>query len=1106
MKLSVFLLVCSIGLAQATGSYAQKATVNLEIRNQTVKEVLDEIEQQSDFSFFFNIKHVDLNRKVSVVAKKSDIFKVLETVFAGTDVRYSVVDRKIILSTEKQEIQQSDKEKRVTGVVYDQNGLPVIGANVIEKGTTNGVITDIDGKFSLTVSDKAIIQISYIGYIGQDVTVGNRSDLTIALKEDSQALDEVVVVGYGVQKKVNVVGSISQVNSEVLENRPTPQLSNALTGQMPGVTVIQRSGRPGDSNGEIRVRGVGSFGAEPSALVLIDGIPGNMNNINMQDVESVSVLKDASTAAIYGARAANGVILITTKNGKEGKTTVNYNGYVGFNTPTALPEFVDTWRWAELYNEATNSPIYSPEEIMKFKDGSDPDRYGNANYLEEVLSRKGLQTGHDISINGGNDKTKYVVSFGYLSQNGLVDKNNYSRYNARINLTNQLLPNLKLTTRASGVYGLRKEPSVPGGNPAASDMLSTVQMAFRFPGLTPSVLSDGSYAVGPEMTGTPTSWVRSASFFENPYFSVNTNVRLDYSPIKDLQLSLIGGFNKTFDDTKTYRSTLKLSDGRETSPSSLVEKNTRTTYKTFQATADYNKEINRHAISVLAGYSWEQEDYTDLEGSRDKFPGNDLPYLNAGSPDNQKALGGGYGWAIQSYFGRLKYNYAERYLFESTFRYDGSSRFPANQKYGFFPSVAAGWRISEESFMKENERLEWLSGLKLKASWGRLGNQNISNYPYQTVYQLGENYSYGGSVFQGAAVVKATDPTIKWEETETVDIGLESILWNGLLSFNASWFNRNTYDILYKPAGSVSSILGLEISEMNTGKLRNKGWEFEIGHKNTIGEFSYSLNGNLSIINNKVVSLGVGNVEQLNGMVGNGDDLFIGHPMQLYYGYKTDGVFMNQEDINGWVDQTSVNANPEPGDIRYVDISGPDGVPDGKVDPNYDRVPLGSRIPKYTFGLNINMEYKKFDLSVLLQGVAGVKGFLSGDAGYALRNKGNIQTWQADGRFDPNNPTQYPEYPRLQDILGNSTPPNYQLSDFWTLNASYIRLKNIQLGYTFPKQWIEKLKMSHLRVYVQSENPFSINSYRKGWDPEINTSGDYYPILATYTLGINLKF
>lgn len=255
-----------------------------------------------------------------------------------------------------------------------------------------------------------------------------------------------------------------------------------------------------------------------------------------------------------------------------------------------------------------------------------------------------------------------------------------------------------------------------------------------------------------------------------------------------------------------------------------------------------------------------------------------------------------------------------------------------------------------------------------------------------------------------------------------------------------------------------------------------------------------------------MVSLGVGNVEQLNGMVGNGDDLFIGHPMQLYYGYKTDGVFMNQEDINGWVDQTSVNANPEPGDIRYVDISGPDGVPDGKVDPNYDRVPLGSRIPKYTFGLNINMEYKKFDLSVLLQGVAGVKGFLSGDAGYALRNKGNIQTWQADGRFDPNNPTQYPEYPRLQDILGNSTPPNYQLSDFWTLNASYIRLKNIQLGYTFPKQWIEKLKMSHLRVYVQSENPFSINSYRKGWDPEINTSGDYYPILATYTLGINLKF
>lgn len=1106
MRITVVMLFTVMLQAVAIeSSYSQSTTVSVKAQQISLIDLFSQIEKQSEFLFFYVDKEVN-NIYVNIQARNKSVDEILSHALNSTGLTYTINDRNInIIKTKVSSPQQSDN-KRITGIVLDNEDTPIIGANVVEKGTTNGTITDINGKFTLEVHRNATLQISYIGYNSLFIPVNNTSSFTINLKEDTQALDEVVVVGYGVQKKANVVGSISQINSEVLENRPTPQLSNALTGQMSGVTVIQRSGNPGDSSGEIRIRGVGSFGATPGALVLIDGIPGNMNNINMQDVESVSVLKDASTSAIYGARAANGVILITTKSGKEGKTTVSYNGYVGFNTPTALPEFVDTWRWAELYNEATNSQIYSPEQIAKYKDGSDPDHYGNANYLEEVLSKKGLQTGHDLSINGGNEKTKYAVSFSYLSQDGIVEKNNYSRYNARINLTNQLLPNLKLTTRASGIYSKRKEPSVPGGNPAANNMLGAIQLAFRFPGLTPSILSDGSYAVGPEMTGTPTTWIKSSSFYENPYFNVNGNVRLDYSPIEDLQLSAIGGYNKTFNDTKTYRSTLKLSDGRTTSPSTLAEEAQRTTYKTFQATIDYNKTFNKHNIAVLAGYSWEQEDYTNMLGSRDKFPGNDLPYLNVGSPDNQKVSGGGYGWAIQSYFGRLKYNYAERYLFESTFRYDGSSRFPADQKFGFFPSVAAGWRISEEQFIKENEQLHWLSGLKIKASWGRLGNQDITNYPYQTVYELGQNYSYGGTVYQGAAVIKATDPTIKWEETETIDAGFESILWNGLLGFNANWFHRNTYDILYKPTGSVSSILGQDISEMNTGKLRNQGWEFEISHKNKIGDFSYSLSGNLSIINNKVISLGVGNVEQLNGMIGNGSDLFIGHPMQLYYGYKTDGVFVDQNDINNWVDQSKVNASPAPGDIRYVDISGPDGVPDGKVDPNYDRVPLGSRIPKYTFGLNIDLEYKNFDFSALLQGVAGVKGFLEGDAGYALRNKGNIQTWQADGRFDPNNPTQYPEYPRLQDILGNSVPPNYQTSDFWILNASYIRLKNIQLGYTFPKQWIEKLRISNLRIYAQSENPFSFNSYRKGWDPEINTSGNYYPILATYTLGINLKF
>lgn len=1098
MKLILLFVVISFFQLSAVESYAQNAKINLSLSDVTLEEAIKTIEANTQFVFFFSNSAVDMTKHVDLNVKNGNIKEVLNQILSS--YKYRIEDNKIVLLGE---VQQDGK---IWGVVSDAFG-PIAGANVVVKGTTNGTITDMDGRFSLDAPKGAKLQISYIGYITKELTVDTKTDYVIELVEDSQALEEVVVVGYGTEKKVNVIGSIAQIGSEKLENRSTPQLSNVLTGQMAGVTVIQRSGRPGNSGGEIRVRGVGSFGGESNksdALVLIDGIPGKLNDVSSEDVESISVLKDASTAAIYGSRAANGVILVTTKTGKEGKVSVGYNGYVGFNTPTALPEFVDTWQYATLYNEAVGREAYTQEEIQKFRDGSDPDHYANARYLDEVFSRKGLQTGHDVTINGGNAENKYMVSFGYLKQNGIVEKNDYQRYNARVNLINEILPGLKLTSRLSGVYGNRKEPMAPGGDDA-DNMLVLIQKALRFPGLTPTILSDGSFGAGRELHGTPAGWIKSDSFYENPEFSLNANVRLDYNPIKDLQLSAIGAYTYTNGEERTYRSTMKLSGDRVLGPSELKHKMGKTIYKTFQATAEYNKTIGGHTFGILAGYSWEQEDYRYVQGSRDKFPGNDLPYLNAGSPDNQKSEGTGNAWAIQSGFGRLRYNFNERYLFESTVRYDGSSRFPQSKKFGFFPSVAAGWRLSEENFFKENESLGFISNLKLKVSWGRLGNQNIGNYPYQSVYELGQNYPFGDTYTQGAAVTTAVDPTIKWEETETIDGGLEAVFWNGLLSVNASYFNRRTYDILYKPSGSVSTILGQKISEMNTGELKNFGWEFEVGHRNKIGDVSYNVNANLSIIKNKLTTLGVGNVEQLNGMVGNGSDLFIGYPIQMYYGYVSDGVFLDENDIKSWYDQSKVTPNPQPGDIRYKDISGPDGVPDGKIDPNYDRVYLGSRIPKFTFGLNLGVEYKGSDLSVLLQGVAGVTGMLDGFAGWAFRGDGNIQKWQAEGRFDPANPTRYPAYPRLED-LSNSTTPNIVTSDFWTQDASYIRLKNIQLGYTFPKKMLQAAKISNLRVYVQAENPLCWNKYKPGWDPEINTSGNYYPILATYTFGVNFKF
>ena len=996
------------------------------------------------------------------------------------------------------------QQLQITGTITDETGNPMAGVNIQVEGSTLGVISDMNGKYSIEIPDRNTILIfSFIGYNQQKVSSGGKALLDVIMIPDTRTLGEVVVIGYGIQKKVNVVGSISQISSSEFEGRSVPLLSNALTGQMTGVSVITRSGAPGTSTGTIRVRGVGSFGATPDALVLIDGIPGNINDVRPEEVESISVLKDASSAAIYGARAANGVILITTKAGKSARVKVNYNGYGGFVTPTALPELLNSWDYALAYNEASGTTLYSAADIEKFKNGSDPVNFPNSQMLNEIFSRNGFQTGHDLTFNGGTDINQYYLSFGYLSQDGVVDKNNFTRYSVRLNMTSTLTPKLKITTRLSGVSSLVKEPAVPGGKDTYLMDEGIIQTAARYPSIYATKLPDGDYGIGPESMGTPLAWISSSSFFNSPTWKFGGNMNLEYKPFKDLVLSAMGGYNFTFFESKLYRSTMRLNDNLTMGPSSLEQTSERTQFQTLQATANYNKKIVDHTFSVLLGYSFEKQGYRDISGFRDKFPGNDLPYIDAGSPDNQQATGGGYDWALQSLFGRLTYNYKEKYLFETTLRNDGSSKFPPTKKYGLFPSVAAGWRISEEPFLKDN--LGPVSNLKLKVSWGKLGNQNIGNYPWQSSYQLGQDYVLGGVFTQGAAMTTLSDPNLRWESTQTTDGGIESSFWNGKLNLNVSYFYRKTMDILYKPTSSVSTVLGMNLSEMNTGSLKNSGLEIELGHQNTIGDFNYHINGNFTLIQNKVLDLGVGNVNQPNGLVGNGTDLFIDYPMQLYYGLVTDGVFLDQTDIDAWYalnDQSSISplASAKPGDFRYVDLSG-----DGKVDLSADRKVLGSQIPKYNFSFNLGCDYKGFDFSAMLQGVAGVNGLLNNYSGFAFYNLGSIQEWMWKGRFDPANPTRYPEYPRLQ-ILGNAAGVNGQLSDFWVLDASYLRVKNLQLGYSFSAEILKTLHLDGIRIYASAENPVTLNHYRKGWDPEINTSGTFYPILASYTFGINLKF
>lgn len=523
-------------LAGSLSVNAQKVSFNGE--RLSLKQAFEKIESVSKYKIAYNTSQLDVNKQVVLNQKNQDVLQILSDLLKGTNCVYQVNDNYIVIT-----LKDDEKVKKIKGTIKDSAGEPIIGANVILKGdATVGSITDIDGNFDLSVPSNATLQVSYIGYNTQDVPIGNKSFLNITLKEDTETLDEVVVVGYGSQKKVNVIGSIASVDSKALESRAVPDVSNMLTGQMSGVTITQESGNPGQDAGTIRIRGVGSFGATPSPLVLVDGLPGSLSDLTPADIDNISVLKDASSAAIYGSRAANGVILVTTKKGKEGKARIIYNGSVGMSQATELPELAHSYEYAEFYNKAIGTETYTPEMIQKYRDGSDPDNYADEMYLDDLLGGHALQTKHELSVSGGTEKVQYMVSLGYLRQNGLLDNNYYNRYNARVNLGAELAKNLKLQVRLSGMTSDRHEPSTPGSLDIGG-FKGIISNAVRFPGLTPTYLQNGEVGLGPKLQGTPVAWVDCASSYREDYDKFKNNIELSYQPIDGLTLKILGGYN-----------------------------------------------------------------------------------------------------------------------------------------------------------------------------------------------------------------------------------------------------------------------------------------------------------------------------------------------------------------------------------------------------------------------------------------------------------------------------------------------------------------------------------------------------------------------------------
>lgn len=1079
----------------ASNKHKQEARINLHMEDAKIESILKEIEAQSEYRFFYDSESIRLDETSDVDWNSVKIFDALSEVLGDKGITYRLIDKQIVLFLTGEEPPLVIMQKKmVTGVVSDQDNNPMPGVNVLIKGSSTGVVTDVDGRYSIEVSDQNIILVfSFIGFTTQEIKVGSQSLLDIVMHEESLGIEEIVVVGYGTQKKVNLTGSVESVSSKDLGKRTVTQASNLLQGKASGVSIRQTSGNPASNSASLLVRGRGTFssaGTEP--LVLVDGIESSMNAVNPNDIESVSVLKDAASAAIYGSKAANGVILITTKKGAADKLRVTYNGMVGKQKPTFLPKMVNSWEYAEIVNEAMTNvgqqKRYTDEEIQKFKSGSDPVNYPNFDHIDHLFgSGNGVETIHNIGVLGGNKAAQYLFSLGYYNQQGLIKRNDADRYDFRLNLNSELRKNLHLSVKLSGQ---KSENSQPISSSSEQSLSWIIRGAMRNSNAIPGLKPDGYYGRNESFFPEADLDSKSYSNYGSSYFYGNGD--LVWEIIKDLKFT--GQFGYTFNnsETKTFTATYPVTETYGITTNGLTNTWDKDNALTLQALIEYMKIFNDHQFQLLGGISSRSYQSNFISAFRNNFPNNEITEIEAGATSQATNNGSASKHKMASYFGRLNYNYKEKYLFEANFRYDGSSRFPSNNRWGFFPSASAAWRISEETFFKDHISL--FNNFKLRVSWGELGNQSIGNYPYQDILYTGQNYAFANEIAAGLAVTTIPNTSITWETTKITDIGLDLGLFNNKLNFSFDYYKKLTSDILYNV--SVSNMLGATPSSSNAGSVENKGFDINLSYRNSINDFYFDVSGVFSLVHNKVTK--IANVERDISA-----GLFVGHPIGSRYGYISDGLFRDENDVaNAPTQPFSVLANP--GSIKFVDISGPDGVPDGIVNSTYDRDIIGTPLPITTYGFTINAEYKNFDINIFFQGEGGRKTMVDTEFFFALDNNGNVQRDYYDKRWTAENPNPKAIYPKI--LVTSTGFYNNNLVDYWFKNATFIRLKNLQIGYTLPQKLASKTFLNKARIYVTGENLFTITNFYKGWDPEMNTSSSFYPLVRLYALGINLEF
>jgi TonB-linked SusC/RagA family outer membrane protein len=1025
-------------------------------------------------------------------------------------------------SSETSELQQ--QKIRITGTVVDQTGEPVPGANIVEKGVTgNGTISDADGKFGLDVSPAATLIISYIGHITQEIVVGNQTQLQIVLQEDLLNLEEVVVVGYGTQKKVNMTGAVSSIDmSKLAESRPITSLSAGLAGLAAGVFVNQSGGRPGYDGATIRVRGQGTLN-NSDPLIVIDGAVGDMNNVNPQDVESISILKDAASSSIYGSRAANGVILITTRRGREGSAKVMYNGYLASqNVANRLNVVSNYAEYMELYNEGMRNsglaPTFSQAKIDEWRQAgdSDPVRYPNTDWQDIAFGQGWLQN-HTLSISGGTDKIHYFVSGNLLQNQGILENSGYDRISARSKLEANVKPWLTIGVNAYGYRGKADLGQDDENRGWAYLIATTPGMHFRAP--------DGRYGgvnnSEDDVQSANNNLLRAMNSVKGDK-TTNKLVSRFFGQLKPLKgLSIEGSFTYDFQNTYRYQqpvfidlwnfydNVIQTSGTGRTSVTNADEKWTR--YQ-MDGIVRYETNLNRLNIQAMLGASQEAYRYNWFTASKLDLTSAELTELNAATAD-ASATGNYTNWAMHSYFGRLALNWDEKYLLEANLRIDQSSRFaPGSTRRGIFPSFSAGWRISEEDFLKGSS---WINNLKLRLSHGGLGNNtlgsnrdNDGNYSWQRFYAA-QNYVLNNAVQIGFAQTALSNALLTWETTYVSNLGFDFGLLKSRLNGSIDVFVKNTEGILIDlPAPLVHG--NASIPKKNTAKVRNTGTELNLTWNDKIGEVNYFVGGNFSYIKNKVTKF-KGSESSISGT----NMILEGEPINIQYLLQVDRLIQTDEDLA--IVQAMVDANPnaftsyrrpEKGDFLYKDVSGigedglPDGIPDGRIT-DADRVKVGNGTnPTTTYGFNFGFNWKSFDFSCLLQGIGGLKVYWDGVDGAAfwpqVRRGNMLNKTITDGRWYEGRTDA--TYPRL---LEYSDSRNRVASDFWLQDKSYMRVKNIQLGYTLPRHLSQKILMETFRIYAGIDNALTFTNYQ-GLDPEV--SGTKYPTIRTTTFGINLTF